>query len=383
MKRIFLSMIILAGLHIGVAHAQSAEQITQNHLYAGTLANGENALGQRIASNRADAEAHLGLALIRTARAVERLANSMYRHGLQAPRNTPIPIVRMPVPPNPNPQPLTYAQMRAIYQTFLDDLTVIQKGLETRPAGSAKVRIDLHQIRLDINGDGKADDAEKLGLILAGIRMTPAGATAASFPVAFDESDAIWLRGYTHLLSSFLEFALAYDWRETFDATAHLFFTGARTAGITVPQARANPFGSGSMEIADAIAFIHLARWPLAEPARMGHALSHLKAVVRLSRENWNSILAETDDEHEWVPSPNQKNAAITAMTVTQERAETWLAALGEFEAILDGKLLMPHWRYEQGFDFSSVFTQPRQFDLVLWMTGHAAIPYLRDGKAI
>ncbi|MGL4323212.1 MAG: hypothetical protein ACRCTD_04160, partial [Beijerinckiaceae bacterium] len=46
-------------------------------------------------------------------------------------------------------------------------------------------------------------------------------------------------------------------------------------------------------------------------------------------------------------------------------------------------KLLMPHWRYEQGFDFSSVFTQPRQFDLVLWMTGHAAIPYLRDGKAI
>ena len=29
------------------------------------------------------------------------------------------------------------------------------------------------------------------------------------------------------LLSSFLEFVLAYDWRETYGATAHLFFAGA------------------------------------------------------------------------------------------------------------------------------------------------------------
>jgi hypothetical protein len=67
-------------------------------------------------------------------------------------------------------------------------------------------------------------------------------------------------------------------------------------------------------------------------------------------------------------------------MQVTQERLDAWLAALDEFEAVLDGKKLVPHWRYRQGIDFGAFFTQPRPFDLVLWMTGHAALPYLKDG---
>ncbi|MGL4495501.1 MAG: hypothetical protein ACRCXM_13120 [Beijerinckiaceae bacterium] len=383
MKKILFAFVATLLAFTGPALAQSAEKIAQDHLYAGTLAEGERLLAQRVAAQAPDRDAHLALALIRTARAVERLAQNLHRHGLQAPRNTPIPILRMPVPPNPRAEPISYAQMRVIHETFQRDLIGVQKGLEQLSAGPAKIRLDLHEVRLDVNGDGRIDDSEKLATILAGIRMLPPGSAPGAFPVAFDESDAIWLRGYTHLMGAFLDFILAHNWQEAFEATAHVFFAGARNPSALAPQTKRDPLGMGGFDIADGIALMHLSRFPVVEPERMKSALANLKAVVRLSRENWKSILAETDDEAEWVPAPQQKNAAITALTVTQERVDAWASALDEFEGILEGRILMPHWRYEQAIDFPRVFTEPRPFDLVLWMTGHAAIPYLREGQAI
>ena len=191
----------------------------------------------------------------------------------------------------------------------------------------------------------------------------------------------LWLRGYTHLISAFLEFALAYDWRETYDAAAHLFFAGARPS--TALAAPANAMFGRDDRIADVIALIHLIHWPVAEPQLLVVAREHLKSVITLSRESWKEILAETDDDREWILSPRQKNVAFSGPQVTQERVDGWLRALDAFEEVLDGRKLVPHWRFARGIDFNAIFASPRPFDLVLWITGHAAIPYLKEGPTM
>jgi len=207
----------------------------------------------------------------------------------------------------------------------------------------------------------------------------------AAFEVAFDRADAIWLRGYCHLLSAGLEFVLAYDWHETFANAGGLFYPrigaperGSDRAGIT-----SLPWIAGDGEIAAAVAMIHQIRWEPTEPARLAKVRDHLKRVVALSRDSWKAILSETDDDREWIPAPGQKNGVLPGMAVTQERLDTWLSALDEFDAALDGRKLVPHWGLEKGINLRRVLEEPRTFDLVLWATGHAAAPYLEDGPVI
>lgn len=367
------------------ARAQdSSAEIASRHLTGGTLAAGDEALVARLAADPSDADAHLGLGLIRFARAVETLGQGLYRHGLRTPRNLPIPFLRMPVPVNPRPEPISYDQARAIYVRFLADLAAVEAHLARQPAGEAKVRVDIAAIQLDFNANGRADPEERLSHVVQGL-MRVSG-RAEPFPVAFDAADAIWLRGYTHVLSAVLQFALAHDWQATFEATAHLFFEGARS-DARLQQGDASPIlgmgQGGESALADTIAFLHLVRWRVVEPQRLLAARDHLKEVVRLSRLNWAAIQAETDDDLEWVPSPRQRNAAVQALTVTPERMAAWFQALDAFEAVLEGRKLIPHWRFSQGIDLSRIVTEPRDFDLVLWVTGHAAMSYLRDGDTL
>jgi hypothetical protein len=134
--------------------------------------------------------------------------------------------------------------------------------------------------------------------------------------------------------------------------------------------------------IRDAIAFIHLFRFPVAEPERMKTAHEHLLAVIAQSRESWAAIDAETDDDREWIPSPDQKNVAIPGARISAEMVKGWQLALDEAEAILKGEKLLPFWRGKEtrGVNLKRVYHEPQTFDLVLWVQGSAAVPYLEDG---
>jgi hypothetical protein len=60
---------------------------------------------------------------------------------------------------------------------------------------------------------------------------------------------------------------------------------------------------------------------------------------------------------------------------------DSWLAFLDEADSIFAGKRLVPFWRNsDKGVNLRRVFTEPRTFDLVLWVQGTAAAPYLEDG---
>src|SRR5262245_13535826 len=95
----------------------------------------------------------------------------------------------------------------------------------------------------------------------------------------------------------------------------------------------------------------------------------------------WKLAMAETDDDHEWIPNPKQ-HSVIPEVRVTLEMVDQWQAFLDEADAILAGKKLIPFWRGagDLGVNVRRVFLEPKRFDLVLWVQGSAAAPYLEKG---
>lgn len=362
-----------------------AIQLMGDRLRAGEIAALHADLVQRLTANPSDDQVRLALGTAEFLIAVEHLSQAMYRHGL-APHHeiaANLPFFRFPLPPNPNPEPLTYETMRAVFKTALADFSRAEATLAQMGTAEVKLPVAIGLARLDLDGDGTATDQEALWRVLdatLGGGNIPDEA-AERFIIAFDRGDAAWLRGYTHLLSAMLEFGLAHDWQVAFDTTFHMIFPGA-----ALPNAVLNDYTTPSMSgfaagpIADFIAFIHLAHWPVTEPERMRAALGHLESMVALSRESWRFIASEADDEAEWIPSPRQKNGVLPAATVTQQTVDGWMVFLTEFEAILQGKKLVPHWRLNRGINLRRVFTEPRSFDPILWAQGSAALPYLEDG---
>ena len=47
---------------------------------------------------------------------------------------------------------------------------------------------------------------------------------------------------------------------------------------------------------------------------------------------------------------------------------------------MLAGELLIPHWRFNKGFDLKAYFENATRTDLVMLITGYDALPFLKDG---
>ena len=107
--------------------------------------------------------------------------------------------------------------------------------------------------------------------------------------------------------------------------------------------------------------------------------------MIRLSRENWKAILAETDNDREWLPGPHQKGAnQLTGLEITEAEVQAWHAALAMAEDLLEGRKLLPHFRFaDKGIDMKRFFEEPETFDLVLSITGPGVVPYLASGPMI
>jgi len=361
-------------------------QLMREYLRGGQLEELRKDLADRLVQAPADDELRFGLGATQFLIAVEHMSQFMYRHGLEQPRGLQgaVPFLRFPLPRNPAPEPLTYEKMRGFLMASLSDLAAAQVTLAGMGSGDVKLPVAIGLVRLDLDGDGTASEAETLWRVfdstLGGGNLT--AQDAESFVIVFDRGDAAWLRGYTHLLSALLEFPLAHDWQLGFDASFHMFFPRAGLPNAILDVTPSNLFGDPSAaSFADLIAFIHLMHWPVTEPKRMAAVLGHLDSVVALSRESWKFILAETDDAAEWIPNPRQTSGVLPGMIVTQETVDGWMLFLGEFDALLAGRKLIPHWRLEKGINLRRVFTEPRTFDPVLWMQGSAALPYLEDGE--
>ncbi|APW59435.1 hypothetical protein [Paludisphaera borealis] len=359
----------------------------EKYLAEGKLAEGEKTLEVRLNAAPDDGKARFGLGVVQFVRGVERMVQSFHRYGLRTSLlGNALPFERLPIPENAHPEPIGYEELRPIFQTWVDDLARAEATLAQVRDDQVKLPIRIGELRLDFNGDGKADAEETLWRIFAEFNRAandPAIAAASKeFVIVLDRADVSWLRGYCHLLMAYGEVYLAHDCRELFDHTGPLFFGNAKSAYPFLQRTAGEPGGRFEFDdIVDAVAFIHLIRLPVVAPQRLTATLSHLESMIALSRESWKFILAETDDDHEWVPSPKQ-HTVIPGLTVTDEMVKGWKEFLDEAESLLQGKKLVPFWRAREarGVNLHRVFTEPRTFDLVLWVQGTAAAPYLENG---
>ncbi len=209
--------------------AESPAAMTERFLVEGKLGAGETALADVLKADPDNAEARFGLGTIQFVRAVERAVQSFHRYGLRAGlMGNLIPFARLPIPPNNAPEPIRYTDLRAIMQTWTDDLAKAEATLGR--IGEKEVKLPLHfgQIRLDLDGDGNAGPDETLWKLYGQLNAAAGNQVTAEasreFLVTFDRSDVAWLRGYCHLLMGMAECYLAYDGQELFNHSAGLFY---------------------------------------------------------------------------------------------------------------------------------------------------------------
>lgn len=378
------------------ALAGPAGDIARTALYAGTLDEGRTALAPL--AEAGDAEAQFGLGFIGFVDALGGLSRAFYRHGGTAPDGGPM-LARLigsdgggPAgqTANPDPEPLDYAGFRQIVETLVQQLdasgATLRQAAET---GEFVLPIDLAQLRLDLDGDGTAGPDEAIGGLVGMALQDAAGpgafagdpAAAVEITIGFDRADAVWLAGYSNVIAAQADFLLAHDFSEFFDAVFHRFFpkAGLPMAGTAGQGGQMVMDPESDRGIADAIAAVHTLNWPVADAERLAGVRERLKLVLALSRQNWDLILAETDDDRELVPNPRQ-TGIVPEARVSEAMVEAWRETLDTADAVLEGELLIPHWRFQQGFDLKAYFETATRTDLVMILTGHGALPFLRDG---
>lgn len=403
-----LSMAMLQG----PVFASEAGDLTREALYSGRFSDGIVALDPLVQAG--DNEAVFGTALIRFVRSLETVAFQLYTYGLTAPDVGPMgPAVAVPIPPNPNPTPLTYEGIRGILEAMQFNFGTAEPDfIKAGESGDWVLLIDPLKIRIDANGDGKASDNETIAAVFQqALGVSPELAVPApaaepradeptrrnrgqrasrppapqqvensEFLIGLDRADAYWFAGYTNIILLQVEFLLAHDFSTLVNASFHRLFPQAgfpledyATGGMLMMDPETDT------AIADAIAAIHSLNWPVKSPELLKGVRERAKKVLGLSRQNWEAILAETDDNRELVPNP-QQTSLIPEGRVTQEVVDAWHATLDTAEQVLDGELLVPHWRFKQGFDLKAYFETATHTDFVMLLTGYDALPYLKDG---
>jgi hypothetical protein len=368
---------IYLSLAAGPAWAGPAADILAQHAYDGTLTEGVVALDPLM--QKGDAEAKAARGALRFLIAIEHLSQAFYKHGFETASGGPmlnLPIMRIPVPPNPNPEKLDYAGFRTIFGALVNDLDAAESDLAQVGDTDVKLPLDLAKLRLDLNGDGKAAEYESIGRILDG--LSHGDPSAVPPVVAFDTADIYWLRGYDRFISAFAQFLLAFNFQEAFDKTFHIYFP---RAGLPLADklTRTDPSAWSDGAVGDAIAFLHLISWDVAEPARLKDVRFRLKAMAEMSARSWVAARRETDSDREWLPNPKQ-TGVFPSLAASDEQIDTWLIVMSEFDAVLDGKKLLPHWRFTQGLNARRMFEDMKHFDLVLLVAGPDAVPWLENG---
>ena len=382
MRRIMflLTAIVCVALSARLTAAPRAEAF----MLAGKLAEGEQSLQQHLKAHPEDDEARFGLGAIQFLLTFEHLGTSLHKYGLRTERGAPLVGRQLSeiVPQNPDPQPIRYQDSRRIVERFVKDLAAAEATLAKVDGESVKLPLHVGLIKIDVCGLGKPVSA---AFVLGRIDVDVPEAMVQQFVVCFDRGDVDWLRGYCHLLSACGEILLAVDAQEVFDCTAHMFFervTSPHKFLQEEPRVWDDIFSLNARVISDLISFSHLMRFPMKEPHRMKRAHAHLRATLASSRTMWKHYQAETDDENEWIPNPSQTGAM--QIEVSDEMVATWLRAIKESEAVLEGKKLIPFWRGEdptRGVNLRRVFLEPRALDPILWIQGTAATPYLEQGE--
>lgn len=286
-----------------------------------------------------------------------------------------IPGMRYELPPNPDamfdPAFFEIAMTRA-----LEHLSGAEQTLEVAVAGEFSVEMQLADIWFDINADGERDEWEGLLHLMAELN---ARSRVDDFDgiICFDSADADWLKAYVHLVSGMAELALSVDPTPAIRRIAE-----GRAALEQAGEIR--DLGNVDDTLPETIGAILLCLRGVPDRDRTRAAHAHFKAMIAHNHAFWDKVQRETDNNREWLP--NAQQTAAFGVEVGAETAEEWQQVLSEIEAILDGELLIPYWRIGLssdvgvGVNLAKLMHDPGDMDLVLWLQGTGAAPFLEEG---
>lgn len=388
MKRTLMILAPVALMTLPLESRAGVPGAAYTALSAKSVAERTSALAELDAAKASDPRAAYASGAVQFFIALERLGQGLHRHGFESPRSFMLPLMRLPVPDNPKPEPLTYEGFREILTDFRGGMAAAAATLAMVPdQADIGVEVDLGRLGIDLNEDGAIAADESIAAIMAAMANAgsmPSGAGPA--PVfRFDRADGYWLQGYANFLMAQADFWLAHDFRLAFDQSFHMLFPRAKLPMqdqlVPLDNGNSNMFAS-EWRIADFVSFIHLVNWPVVEPQRRETARAELLEMIRLSRANWKVIRAETDNDREWLPGPQQTGAnQLTGLEVTETEVQAWHAVLAMAEDLLEGRKLLPHFRFaDKGINMKRFFVEPQTFDLVLSITGPGVVPYLEKG---
>ncbi|GHA15817.1 hypothetical protein GCM10007989_08300 [Devosia pacifica] len=396
MLRVTFGLAMLGLVGAGPAIAQDASMIVQQAVANGDFGGGIEDLQPLAETENA---AQFGLGALMAGNALQEFSRGLVRHGATVP---PTDVFAMMIEggaegsegPQEPAEPIDYQKFRALLQDLVDDLDEARSVLVDAGGGEEfVVPVDVFSIHFDLDGDGTADaDASLGGLFEGGLASTGgtmAGADAktmeklgetAELVVGFDRADAYWLAGYTQVVAAHADWLLAHDFEQLFNVYFHRVFPQAGLP-MTEHSGVGTLFGGPQSDalIADMVAAVHSFNFAVTDRERLAGVLERLKSVTAFSRQNWDAILAETDDDRELVPSPTQTPLA-GGPAVTEEVVAAWMDTLDTIDRLLAGDLLLPHWRFARGIDITAYFETATHTDLVMLITGYDALAYLADG---
>ncbi len=296
-------------------------------------------------------------------------------------RNTSTPLALIPgmrnqLPPNPDatfdPAFLEIAMTEA-----LTHLARAETSLGRVTGQDFAVNFPLTSVWFDVNANGKRENWETALSVMKELGAEPEGAFDGI--VRFDSADAYWLKAYVHVMAGMAELTLATDPTPAIRTVAE----GSK-AMQEIGQVQ-RLFGGGA-DWADTFAAVLLTLRGTPDKSRTRTAHRHFKAMIAENRSFWAAVVLETDDNHEWLPNPQQTSAF--GVQISQEIVDGWREVLGEMSAIIEGDALIPYWRYDNGHDaeqgigvnVAKFLQNPGDMDIVLWIHGAAAAPYLETG---
>lgn len=349
----------------------------------------EGGLANAIAAYEALAEPtpseQLGLAAARFLHGIERTLQMRYRANA-AMDEIGLPVLRLPIPPNPDPEPFEPALVADIFREVAGQMERTRHDLGAIPDDAdVTLEIDIAALWFDVNENASREPGEGLFEVAGALLDGPGPGDNTQPPqtliVRFDRADIAWLAAYTHLLSGISELVLAFD---PTDVIADVWETSAAFEELRGPARPARRYLSQDDEyFADLIAIFYGAvnRVPDAERTRAARA--HFLGMVAENREFWARVAEETDDDAEWIPNDDQH--AALGFALPKGIGETWKRVLGDAEAVLNGELLVGHWRMggTGGVNVAKLMQDPPAVDIVTWFQGQGLLPYLENGPLI
>ena len=273
-------------------------------------------------------------AICQLASSLEVMQKGFYKYGLELNSNTAGIRGLAPVPHNPTPQEVDYAKIRKLLENFHTELHSMETTLEEIGAEDFHLPLDLTKIRFDVDSNNERTELESsIALFMRvqsnGLTRQQDNSSLSKFDgtIGFDRSDLIWLKGYVQVTLGVTDLVLAHDFEQSFNAFATHLFQNPKTAATDTDLESVQ-----YDDIADAIAAIHLAKMNVIEPERLKKSRQHLINMVTCSKHMWQSILAETDDRNEWLPSPKQ--SSVTGVKITKPMIDQWHLFLDEVVSI-------------------------------------------------